>query len=283
VKSNKKNIRNISIFVVISLASGWLGLLVDKLITSQMNEESIGMAIWLVLPLLATMFLRFFAGDGWKDIGIKFNFKGNVKWYFAALMIYPSVTAAILAIGKIFGWISFSNLRTDVYLTGFVTLLLPNLIKNFFEESVWRGYLTAKLLHTKIKDIWLYTIVGMVWGAWHLPYYLYFLPETDISQVLPSGKLAIALIAIISMTCWSIMFVEIYRLTKSIWSVVLLHTIEDSVINHLVIDGHITIMAGKEMLISPIAGVITSIFYLSIGLLLRQRRIAKYCKQIKNK
>jgi len=270
-----KSIRNISTFVIISLASGWLGLLVDKLTKSQTNEESLGMAIWLVLPLLATIFLRFFAGDGWKDIGIKFNFKGNIKWYFIALIIYPSVTAAILAIGKIFGWISFSNFRTEVYLTGVVALLLPNLIKNFFEESVWRGYLTAKLLHTKIKDIWLYVIVGVVWGAWHLPYYLFFLPEADISLVLPVGRFEIALISIIAMTCWSVMFVEIYRLTKSIWSVVLLHAIEDSVINHLVIDGHITIVAGKEMLVSPIAGVITTLFYLSIGLLLQQKRISK--------
>ena len=275
MNNTQRTNRNIGIFVVISLASGWLGLLLDKFIETPPDGESLGMGIWLVLPLLTTIFLRIFAGDGWKDIGLKINFKGNVKWYLIALFIYPSVTAAILAIGKIFGWISFSNFRTDVFLTGFVVALLPNLIKNFFEESVWRGYLTAKLLKTKLKDIWLYLIVGVVWGAWHLPYYLFFLPQADMLQVLPVGRLAFALISIISMICWTVMFVEIYRITKSIWSVVLLHAIEDSFINHLVIDGHITIMAGKEMLISPIAGVITSILYLGIGLLLRKSRIEK--------
>ena len=275
MNNTQKTNRNISIFVAISLASGWLGLLLDKYIETPQDSESLGMGIWLVLPLLVTIFLRLFAGDGWKDIGLKFNFNGNIKWYFIALLIYPSVTAAILAIGKIIGWISFSNFRTDVFLTGFVVALLPNLIKNFFEESVWRGYLTAKLLKTKLKDIWLYLIVGVVWGAWHLPYYLFFLPQADMLQVLPVGKLAFVFISIISMICWTVMFVEIYRITKSIWSVVLLHAIEDSFINHLVIDGHISIMAGKEMLISPIAGVITSILYLGIGLLLRKSRIEK--------
>jgi Co/Zn/Cd efflux system component len=69
------------------------------------------------------------------------------------------------------------------------------------------------------------------------------------------------------------MFVELYRLTKSIWPVVLLHMIEDSLINHLVIDRHITIVSGKEILVSPIAGIITAILYVGVGLLLRKYRI----------
>jgi len=55
--------------------------------------------------------------------------------------------------------------------------------------------------------------------------------------------------------------------------------VEDSVVNHLVIDQQIVIAAGKEFLISPIVGIITSILYLSVGLILRQKRI-KYEQQI---
>jgi len=270
-----KDIRNIIIFAFVAFACGWLGLLVDKLIVSQSAEESLGTAIWLVLPLLATILLRFFAGDGWKDLGLNLNLKGNAKWYIISLLIYPLVTAVALVLGKLLGWIDFLNFRTEVFLYGFIIALLPNLVKNFFEESVWRGYLTAKLLKTKTKDIWLYLIVGGIWGVWHLPYYLFFLPQADMYLVLPVGRFAFALIAIVSMTCWTVMFVELYRLTKSIWSVTLLHTIEDSLINHLIIDGHITIMAGKEIFVSPITGIITSILYLSIGILLRQSRITK--------
>ena len=270
-----KTIRNIIIFAIVAIGCGWFGVFVDKLVEQQPEGESLGMGIWLVFPLLAVILLRFFAGDGWKDLGIRPNFKGNLKWYIAALLIYPFVTAIVLLLGKIFGWIDFSNFRTDIYLAGFLTTLLPNFIKNIFEESVWRGYLTTKLIQEKVKDIWLYLIVGGIWGVWHLPYYLRFLPEADMYQVLPVGKLAFALVAIVSMICWTIMFVEIFRLTKSIWSVVLLHMVEDSLINHLVIDGHIIITAGKEFLISPIAGIITSILYLGVGLFLRQKRIEK--------
>ena len=277
--NDKKIIRNIGIFVFIAFTCGWFGLLIDKLMGSKSGgEETLGMGIWLVLPFIATIFLRLFSGDGWKDIGFKPNFKGNIKWYIISLIIYLIVTAIVLLIGRIFGWIDFSNFRIEAYLAGFFGTLVFNFLKNIFEESVWRGYLTAKLLKTKIKDIWLYLIVGGVWGIWHLPYYLFFLPQSVMYQVLPVGRFVYVLVAIFTMIAWSIMFVEIYRLTKSIWPVVLLHMIEDSVINHLVIDGHIIISTGREIIISPIPGIITSFLYIIVGLLIRQYRINKECK-----
>lgn len=178
-----------------------------------------------------------------------------------------------MLIGKMTGWMRFSEFNANLFISGFAGALIINFIKNIFEEFVWRGYLTTKLLKLKTNDIWLYLIVGSVWGVWHLPYYLFFLPQSDMIQVLPVSRLIFALTAIASMICWSVMFVELYRITKSIWIVVILHAIEDSFINHLIIDGHIVIASGKEILISPIAGIITSIFYLTVGLLLRKKRI----------
>jgi Co/Zn/Cd efflux system component len=69
------------------------------------------------------------------------------------------------------------------------------------------------------------------------------------------------------------MFIELYRVTKSIWPGVVLHMVEDSLINPLVISGFISIAAGKEILISPIIGIITSVLYLLIGLGIRTYRI----------
>jgi len=270
----RKSIRNIGIFIFVAFTCGWFGLLIDKLIGAPSGgEESLGMLIWLVFPLFATILLRLFAGDGWKDIGFKLNLKGNVKWYLISLIIYPVVTAIVLFIGRIFGWIDFSNFNIESYFAGFFGVLLINFVKNFFEESVWRGYLTAKLIKTKIKDVWVYLIVGGVWGIWHLPYYLHFLPPADMYQVLPVGRFVFALVAIITMIGWSVMFVELYRLTKSIWPVVLLHMVEDSVVNHLVIDGYIQIISGREIFISPILGIITSSLYIAIGLIIRHYRI----------
>jgi hypothetical protein len=48
--------------------------------------------------------------------------------------------------------------------------------------------------------------------------------------------------------------------------------VEDSLINPLVISGFINIAAGKEILISPINGIITSILHLFVGLEIRAYR-----------
>jgi len=68
------------------------------------------------------------------------------------------------------------------------------------------------------------------------------------------------------------MFIELFRVTKSIWPGVVLHMVEDSLINPLVILGYISISAGKEILISPINGIITTILYLLVGLGIRAYR-----------
>ena len=134
------------------------------------------------------------------------------------------------------------------------------------------SYLTPKLVKLNFNDWKIYLTVGSVWGIWHLPYFLVFLPETDIQAVLPVSRSIIIIFMIITMILWSVMFIELYRVTKSIWPGVVLHMVEDSLINPLVISGFISIAAGKEILISPIIGIITSILYLLIGFGIRTYR-----------
>jgi hypothetical protein len=75
------------------------------------------------------------------------------------------------------------------------------------------------------------------------------------------------------MIVWSVMYVEMYFITKSIWPVVLMHTIEDAFVNPLILGGSIKIASMDQFLISPLFGIIPIILYLCIGLLLRRKRI----------
>ena len=125
------------------------------LIPDQPDGDTLGAGIWLVFPLITTIILRIFAGDGWKDMGIKPNFKGNIKWYVISVIVFPFVTAIVMLIGKIFGWIDFENFNVNTFLSVFVSLFAIVFIKNIFEESVWRGYLTSKLSKLKLSDLWL--------------------------------------------------------------------------------------------------------------------------------
>lgn len=267
-----KNWRNFIVFIIIALGIGWVGVMVDGILPEQEGEETLGMAIWLIIPLLAVIILRSFFGDGWKDAGLKPNFKGNLRWYIIAFMIFPLVTGVTVLFGNSVGWIGLNGFNSERYASVFLSLLLVNLFKNIFEESVWRGYLTSKLFQLNLSDQLLYLIVGLVWGFWHLPYYMEFLPEDAIQTVLPVSRISFAMIAILNMMVWTVMFVELFLISRSVWTVVLLHAVEDALINHLVIDGYIQIAAGKEIWISPICGIIPTGLYLLIGLWLRIKR-----------
>ena len=97
---DKKIIRNISIFVFVAIICGWFGVFIDMLIPDQPVGDTLGAGIWLVFPLITTIILRIFAGDGWKDMGIKPNFKGNIKWY-VILSLYFACSKSIIHISSV--------------------------------------------------------------------------------------------------------------------------------------------------------------------------------------
>lgn len=269
---NKKAIRNIGIFIFIVIISGCIGVLVDSVLVSQPEGDSLGMGIWLLLPLLTALIIIIFSRISFRDLGLKPNFKGNIKWYLASLFIFPLVTAILLIIGAAMNWIDLSSFNFKSFILVFCSTLLVNFIKNIFEETAWRGYLTSQLVKLKLSDLKLYLIAACVWSLWHLPYYLVFLPEADILAVMPVSRVAFVIIAFTTFLSWTIMFTELFRVTNSVWPCIILHTVEDSLINHLVISGHISIAAGREILISPINGIITSILYAAVGIGIRAYR-----------
>jgi len=224
------------------------------------------MGIWLVLPLTAVIAITIFSKSNWSDIGFKPNFKGNIKWYFIAVLIFPVVTAIVLIIGATTNWIDLSAFDFRPFILVFSSTLLLNFIRDIFDGAPLYGYLTSQLVKLNLSDWKIYLTVGSVWGMWHIPYYLVFLSETDMQEVLPVSRTMFSIVSVITMVCWAAMFIELYRITNSIWPGVILHMVEDSLINPLVISGFISIAAGKEILISPITGIITSILYLAVGL-----------------
>lgn len=269
----KRTICSLIVFTVIVILSGWVGVFADSIVVGQPEGDTLGMGLWLVLPMLTAMLIILFSRISWVEIGFKLNFKRNIKWYVMSCLIFPIVTKITLIIGVSVKWIDISSLNLKTFSGVFFGAFLLNFIKNIFEETVWRGYLTSQLVKLKMKDWQIYLVVGLLWGVWHIPYYLVFLPVADIQAILPASRGAFTVVAVTTMLCWSIMFIELFRITKSLWPCVVLHTVEDSLINPLVLLGFISIAGGREILISPITGVITSGMYLVIGLGLRSYRM----------
>lgn len=271
--TNRKYVKlHLIIFVLIVLASGWIGVFLDSLLTDQPEGNSIGMGLWLILPFFISILLRVLSRD-WHDFGIKPNLKGSFKWYFVAILIYPFVTLITISLALFFGVVNLSNFEMSSLCSLILMSTIGNFIKNIFEEFSWRGYLTPKLIELKLNDWLIYLVSGLIWALWHAAYYIVFLPNEYFESI---SRLNMLLSGCILMVCWSIMYVEIYRLTKSVWPCVIMHAIEDAVPTVLVtITGIITFTNSSDFWLNPISGVVATIVFLGIGIVLRTIRIKK--------
>lgn len=271
--SNKKIINtrySLAIFIIVVLASGWIGVFIDSFIPNQPKGNSLGMGIWLLLPILTMLLLRFINSD-WKDIGVKPNFRGNIKWYLVSILIYPLITIITVCLGLLLDCIFVSAIKWSALFTIIAISIGSNFIKNIFEEFSWRGYLTPKLIELKVNDWLIYFISGLIWALWHSAYYLIFLPDNYFEF---NSRVETLLIGCVLMVSWSIMYVEIYRLTNSVWPGVLMHAIEDGIPTVLITVSSIIAFTNKaDFWLNPISGVIATLLFTIIGILLRQKRI----------
>ncbi len=269
-KTGEKKV--IVLFIALALLSGWIGLLVDMVIPDQPDEQTLGMGIWLVLPFLSGIAIRFFRRD-WKDFGIRPRLRENIRWYILALLIFPAVTMLFTLVAWVLGLATVSSFSTLSLLPVIASLFVGLFIKNIFEDFAWQGFLTPKLVKAKMSDLRIYLIVGLVWAFWHAPYYLFFLPDsfysTTMDRVLDTFVFSPIVIII-----WAVMFVEMTRLTGSVWPAVLMHAVEDAVPNFLVFEEQLVQFIGiGDSLFNPLRGVLPLIAFLAFGLWLRKKRL----------
>lgn len=100
-----------------------------------------------------------------------------------------------------------------------------------------------------------------------------FLSESEIQNTLPVGRWSFFFIGMVVVTIWTVMYTEIFRITKSVWPLVIAHTMEDAIINPLLLYGIINIEKSQAFLFSLSVGIIPTIIYLIIGMTIRKWRI----------
>ncbi len=271
MKANKITLRNVILFSFVAVVCGWVGVGVDKLLGQPSNLESLGALIFISSPILCMVLLRLFGGDGWKDLPLKPNFRRNARWYLFAIVVYPVVIGITLFVGKLFGWVDVSRFSIAAYSPVFIAAFLPQCLKNIFEESVWRGYLTVKVEQLTQNEWLVYLVVALVWQVWHLPYYLILLDDAYLASFFPFGNVLFVVTSFVVIGVWTIMYTEIFFLSRSLLLVVLMHAMEDA-LNPLISDGFAVVSPDKALLVSPSFGLIPLLLYLVIGLRLRRIR-----------
>jgi membrane protease YdiL (CAAX protease family) len=198
-------------------------------------------------------------------------------WYIAAILVYP--LAALLTFGlalaiKAVSADGFAAQGFGAYLSVAGVMFVGSLMKNIFEEFAWRGYLTPRLDAAKVHPLLNHLIVGILWWAWHLPYYYYFLDRAQLDTYLGANSLTIFLvIAFFDLIPTAMLFGELRLLSKSVWTAFILHQLINALSMPLILNGFITLNGAMGIVFSPTNdGIVTSIFLGAAGWMLYRHR-----------
>ena len=259
------------VFIVIVLSSGWIGVLVNRLLGIPDSMDSAGAAIWIATPLLAGIVM------GLTDPSLRRSYiaswkPGRLRAYGVALVVFPLSFAAAIAVGWPAGWLDPSGLGA---FTGvMVAAAVGTLGKNVFEEGAWRGYLAPALRGRGLPDPWVWVISGTVWAVWHYPYYLFLFDESLTRAVWDVPPVVYATLGIVIMNLWAPLFTELRLLSGSFWPGVIAHSVAN--LSQLPLAyGGLPIESGKHLIVSPLAGLISNAVVLGAGLLLWARRTGR--------
>lgn len=275
-----KIIRNIIIVALFTVGGGWLGIWLNNVTGNTMPPmQSLGALVWLTTPALSGIFLRAFAGDGWKDSGFGLNLISGWKWYLAALLIYPLAALLTFGLGALLGIVSadgFAKQGFAAYLSVAGTMFVGSLMKNIFEEFAWRGYLTPRLEAAKVHPMLNHLIISILWMTWHLPYYYYYLDRAVLNSAITTSIPVFIIAGYIVMFPTAILFGELRLLSKSVWPVFILHNVINALSMPLLINGFIEVKGPLGFIFTPTnEGVITAILFGAAGWMLYQYRMKK--------
>ena len=259
------------VFSVVTLGSGWIGLLVDNALGIPHSMEALGTLIWLVAPLLAGAVMAL------SDPALRRSYAtswlpGRLRTYGVALAVFPLSFAIAIAIGWAAGWLSPAGLGA---FGGFVAAgVLGTVLKNVAEEGAWRGYLAPALIGRQLSAPWVWLVSGMIWSLWHIPYYVWFIDEALIRPVYDVPPIVYALMTVPIMICWAPLFTELRILSGSLWPGLVAHSIANLTQIPLSMGG-LPIAAGRNLLVSTLVGIVPNAFILAVGLGLWARRTGR--------
>jgi membrane protease YdiL (CAAX protease family) len=99
-----------------------------------------------------------------------------------------------------------------------------SMVKNIFEEFAWRGYLTPRFAELGLSRLSNHLLTGLIWGAWHIPYWVFFLNRAELRSQTPLGLGMFVPLALAMLLLQAITYEELRLRSGSTWPAWLLHT-----------------------------------------------------------
>jgi membrane protease YdiL (CAAX protease family) len=239
--------RKLILFFVLAFIITWLSQLIAVLLLSNSgitfsNERNfllfielfsgkleirVAMALLIVSfamgPAVAALVTTYVTegGSGIKPLFNKtIKYKVNLKWYLVVFAVPVLLNMASFFIGLIptgFTIPEYKPLLPPVYFLPFFFYLV--IFTGFSEEIGWRGYALEKLQekYTAYRSSW---ILGVLWGAWHIPFMLYL---NTVNNIPLAGSIIMIIGLLLGTVGWTIVNTWIYNNTKSVFIIAILH------------------------------------------------------------
>jgi membrane protease YdiL (CAAX protease family) len=244
------------LYFVIAFVFSWLFWIPQALVSTGLLPVPSVFAEFLFSPFnpaafgpLVSAFSLTYAFEGGKGVrnllkrGVDYKF--SKKWLIPIFLLFPIITGGALLLAVISGEAlpQLSVVSNPLAIAvGFVYIFF--LGGPFQEEWGWRGYALDRL-QARWNALVSSLVLGVIWGAWHLP--LFFISGSIQSQTPVWGFMILIL-------CGTILFTWVYNNTGgSILAMMLLHTMNN--LSFLIFPTLETTLGGLYLLILNIVFV----------------------------
>jgi membrane protease YdiL (CAAX protease family) len=133
--------------------------------------------------------------------------------------------------------------------------------------------LTPRLHALGLSSFANYLLTSVVWGGWHIPYWLFFLGPETINKYTDMGITNFIIIGVIALFPISIVFGELRLKTGTLWPAYIAHTMTNAISAQLVVNGFIRFKPLAQYFYAPgTDGLLMTVLFLSIGYLMMRRK-----------
>ena len=193
-KENKLETRRIGLFLLITFAMtyAWtialiwprtLGRDAASFTTEETLINTALTAMLMFFPAIGVLITRLVTREGFKNAMLRFNLKGNVRYYLLgwfgpmALTIFGAILYFVVCPSEFtlttyHTQMAAQPMSEAAFWALQVVLMcmapLLNLVPCFGEEWGWRGYLVPKVAQ-RMKFLPTVLLTGFIWGIWHAP------------------------------------------------------------------------------------------------------------------
>ncbi len=218
-------------YLVIAFAITWssvLGIyLLGGALTSVANVPSANPLVGLLMILAtfgpaiaAFVALKWITREGFKDAGLRFNFRTGWSYYLWAILAPIAACVMAIAFAAALGMrVSLSALSLENIIAWIVGTLVWTPIL-FGEEFGWRGYLQHRLAPN--SPLLAAILMGLIWGVWHYAQVL-------AGIVMSANPLALLIYPFYCMT-GSVILGWLRNKSQSVWPACLAHAVGNVIV-----------------------------------------------------